>query len=76
MAGRKQASDRILQGRDGVCSAQTTRDIERTVQTLERISSTLEDGRPVSSVGRTLDCRPGGRRFKPRPDQQSGFLHN
>ena len=29
-------------------------------------------GRAVSSVGRALDCRAGGRRFKPRPDQHSG----
>ena len=68
VAGSEQASDRILLGPDGVCSAQTTRDIKLTIQTLERISSTLEDRRPVSSVGRAPDCRPGGRRFKPRPD--------
>ena len=37
------ASDRILQGPDGVCSAQTTRDIKFTIQTPERISSTLEE---------------------------------
>ena len=36
MAG-EQASDRILQGPDGVCSAQTARDIKLTIQTLERI---------------------------------------
>ena len=27
---------------------------------------------PVSSVGRAPVCRAGGRRFKPRPDRQSG----
>ena len=65
VAGSEQASDRILQGPDGVCSAQKTRDIVKlNIQTLKRISSTLEDRRPVSSVGRAPDCRPGGRRFK------------
>ena len=29
-----------------------------------------------SSVGRAPDCRAGGRRFKPRPDQHSGSLNN
>ena len=52
VAGIEQASDRILQGPDGVCSAQTTRGIKLKIQTLQRISSTLEDRRPVSSVGR------------------------
>ena len=61
MAGSEQASDRILQGPDSVCSAQTTRDIKLTIQTLERISSTFEDRRLVSSVGRAPDCRLGGR---------------
>ena len=42
MAG-EQASDRILQGPDVVCPAQTTRDIKLTIQTIERISSTLEE---------------------------------
>ena len=31
VAGSEQASDRILQGPDGVCSAQTTRDIKLTI---------------------------------------------
>ena len=31
---------------------------------------------PVSSVGTAPDCRAGGRRFKPRPDQHSGSLNN
>ena len=39
----EQACDRILQGPDGMCSAQTRRDIKVTIQTLERISSTLEE---------------------------------
>ena len=39
----EQACDRILQGPDGVCSVQTRRDIKLTIQTLERISSTLEE---------------------------------
>ena len=39
----EQASDRILQGPDGVCSAQTARNIKLTIQTLERIFSTLEE---------------------------------
>ena len=39
----EQASDRILQGPDGECSAQTRRDIKLTIRTLERISSTLEE---------------------------------
>ena len=42
----QQASDRILQGPDGVCSAQTTRDIKLTIQTLERISATLQEISP------------------------------
>ena len=42
MAG-EQTSDAILQGPDGVCSAQTARDIKLTIQTLERLSSTLEE---------------------------------
>ena len=39
----EQTSDAILQGPDGVCSAQTARDIKLTIQTLERLSSTLEE---------------------------------
>ena len=39
----EQPCDRILQGPDGVCPAQTIRDIKLTIQTLERISSTLEE---------------------------------
>ena len=46
VAGSEQASDRIFQGPDGVCSAQTTRDIKLTIQTIKRISSTLEDRPP------------------------------
>ena len=46
MAG-EQANDRILQGPDGVCSAQTARDIKLTIRTLERISSTLEEISPL-----------------------------
>ena len=43
----EQANDRILQGPDGVCSAQTARDIKLTIQTLERISSALEEISPL-----------------------------
>ena len=43
----EQASDRILQGLDGVCFAQTARDIKLKIQTLERISSTLEEMSPL-----------------------------
>ena len=43
----EQASDRILQGPDRVCSAQAARDIKLTIQTLERISSTLEEISPL-----------------------------
>ena len=40
----EQTSDAILrQSPDGVCSAQTARDIKLTIQTLERLSSTLEE---------------------------------
>ena len=39
-------------------------------------AGTWANRRPVSSVGRALDCRAGGRRFKPRPDQHSGSLNN
>ena len=40
----EQATDRILQGPDGVCSMQTARDIKLIIQTLQRISqSTLEE---------------------------------
>ena len=46
MAG-EEASDRILQGPDGVCSAQKARDVKLTIQTLERISSTLEEISPL-----------------------------
>ena len=43
----EQVSDRILQDPDGVCSAQTARDIKLTIQTLERISSSLEEISPL-----------------------------
>ena len=43
----EQVSDRILQDPDDVCSAQTARDIKLTIQTLERISSTLEEISPL-----------------------------
>ena len=43
----EQTSDAILQGPDGVCSAQTARDIKLTIQTLERICSTLEEISPL-----------------------------
>ena len=43
----EQVSDRILQDPDGVCSAQTARDIKLTIQTLERIYSTLEEITPL-----------------------------
>ena len=39
----EQPCDRILQDPDGVCSAQTRRDIKLTIQTLEPISSTLKE---------------------------------
>ena len=39
--------DRILQGPDGVCFAQTARDIKLTIQTLKQISSTLEEIAPL-----------------------------
>ena len=42
MAG-EQTSDGTLQGPDGVCSAHTARDIKFTIQTLKRLSSTLEE---------------------------------
>ena len=42
VAGSEQASDRILQGPDGVYFAQTAQDNKLNIQTLERISSTLE----------------------------------
>ena len=47
MAG-EQASDRILQRSDGLCSVQTPQDIKLTIQTLQRISqSTLEEISPL-----------------------------
>ena len=42
----QQASDRILQGPDGVCSALTTRGIKLTIQTIERISASLQEISP------------------------------
>ena len=40
----EQASDRILQDSDGVCSVQIPQDIKLTIQTLQRISqSTLRN---------------------------------
>ena len=42
----QQTSARILQGPDGVCSAQTTRDIKLTIRTLEGISATLQEISP------------------------------
>ena len=37
------ARERTLQGPDGVCSVQTSQDIKFTMQTLERICSTLHE---------------------------------
>ena len=42
----QQASARILQGPDGVCSAQTIRDIKLTIRTLEGISTILQEISP------------------------------
>lgn len=52
----QQAIGRILQGPDGVCSAQTIRDIKLTIQTLERISATLQEISP--SVQDSVDLKP------------------
>jgi len=41
-----QARERTLQGPDDVCSVQTSRDVKLTIQTLERICSTLHEISP------------------------------
>ena len=54
----EQASDRILQSPDGVCSAQTARDIKLTIQTLERLSSTLVVEEISLLLHDSLDLKP------------------
>ena len=46
----EQASDRILQGPDSACTAQTIRDIKLAIQTLERISSTLNFKKALTTL--------------------------
>ena len=41
-----------------------------------RMKFTGTNVRPVSSFGRVLNHRAGGRGFKPQPDQHSGSLNN